>query len=389
MKKILSLLLAVMLIAASTASSLAEGGAPIYDIEMYGYASADFVSTEDGNGYYQPLTWQSFGTADLGDVTDLGGMIDADGNETYVGCAEYINGRVYGYTGFGAYPEAYFSIDFDELASGNLSAVEYTGYTDDVNMHLDMAYDRDTGVLYVLTLDINYQLKLCSVDIASGEKTEIGIPFIEYEDYSADIIYSIAAAHGTLYCLLPAAGAAMNGGSAQLCTIDLETCELSFVGSTGVLSFQQQSITYDYDNEIIVWSQYEFQYGGYSLLRAINPSTGETTTIGTVGSNNGIAYLGLMIPGENNEPVPPTDEPITDAPVTDEPITDAPITDAPITDEPITDAPITDAPVTTDVPVEPTDAPNPPATGAITLIGVGIAAIVGGAGIALFRRKED
>ncbi len=35
------------------------------------------------------------------------------------------------------------------------------------------------------------------------------------------------------------------------------------------------------------------------------------------------------------------------------------------------------------------DAPNPPATGAITLIGAGIAAIVGGAGIALFIKKED
>ncbi len=86
---------------------------------------------------------------------------------------------------------------------------------------------------------------------------------------------------------------------------------------------------------------------------------------------------------------PETPEPITDAPSTDEPNTDEPIvTDEPNTDEPIvTDEPITDAP--TDIPVEPTDAPNPPATGAAALIGVGIAAIVGGAGVILFKRKED
>ena len=121
-----------------------------------------------------------------------------------------------------------------------------------------------------------------------------------------------------------------------------------------------------------------------------------------------------IIPG-GEPPVPPTDAPITDAPITDAPITDAPITDAPITDEPITDEPITDEPITdepitdepitdepgTDEPITdepgvtdeptavPTDAPNPPITGAMSLIGVGIAAIVASAGVVIFRKKEE
>ena len=114
-----------------------------------------------------------------------------------------------------------------------------------------------------------------------------------------------------------------------------------------------------------------------------------------------------IIPGgETPSPEPPiTDEPITDEPITDEPITDEPITDEPITDEPITDEPITDEPITdepgTDEPITdepgvtdeptavPTDAPNPPITGAMSLIGVGIAAIVASAGVVIFRKKEE
>ena len=46
----------------------------------------------------------------------------------------------------------------------------------------------------------------------------------------------------------------------------------------------------------------------------------------------------------------------------------------------------------TEPPVEPTPEPTTPPTpptGTIALVGVGIAALVAGAGIILFRRKED
>ena len=51
---------------------------------------------------------------------------------------------------------------------------------------------------------------------------------------------------------------------------------------------------------------------------------------------------------------------------------------------------ITDEPGVTDEPTAvPTDAPNPPVTGAMSLIGVGIAAIVASAGVVIFRKKEE
>ena len=47
-------------------------------------------------------------------------------------------------------------------------------------------------------------------------------------------------------------------------------------------------------------------------------------------------------------------------------------------------------PIVTDEPTAvPTDAPNPPVTGAMSLIGVGIAAIVASAGVVIFRKKEE
>ena len=51
---------------------------------------------------------------------------------------------------------------------------------------------------------------------------------------------------------------------------------------------------------------------------------------------------------------------------------------------------VTDEPgVTYEPTAVPTDAPNPPITGAMSLIGVGIAAIVASAGVVIFRKKEE
>lgn len=94
-------------------------------------------------------------------------------------------------------------------------------------------------------------------------------------------------------------------------------------------------------------------------------------------------YANFESTGETPEP---TDEPIpTDDPVpTDDPIpTDEPIP----TDDPVS----TDEPIPTDDPTEPTqnpDVPSIPSTGAVSLIGIGIAAVAAGAA-AFFTRKED
>ena len=77
----------------------------------------------------------------------------------------------------------------------------------------------------------------------------------------------------------------------------------------------------------------------------------------------------------------PTQAPETQAPAT----SDAPETQAPVTsDAPASQAPASQAPAT----AKPTTGPVPP-TGAAALVGAGIAAIAAGAGIVIFRKKED
>lgn len=81
-----------------------------------------------------------------------------------------------------------------------------------------------------------------------------------------------------------------------------------------------------------------------------------------------------------NPDTPPTEEPPTEEPPTEEPPTEEPPTEEPPTEEPPTEVPPTE---------EPTDQPTPPTTGAITMIGLGVAAVATAAGVVIFRKKED
>ena len=103
--------------------------------------------------------------------------------------------------------------------------------------------------------------------------------------------------------------------------------------------------------------------------------------------------------------VPPTEVPPTEVPPTEFPPTEVPPTEVPPTEVPPTEVPEEPTPVPeepTEVPEEPTEVPEEPTevpptdeptpvppTGAIALVGVGIAAIAAGAGVVIFRKKED
>ena len=95
---------------------------------------------------------------------------------------------------------------------------------------------------------------------------------------------------------------------------------------------------------------------------------------------------GIVTPVEVVEPTEPVVEPTEPVVEPTEPVVET-------TEEPVEP---TEAPVEpTEAPVEPTVAPTnaptpkPPVTGAISLAGLGIAAIAAGAGIVIFRKKED
>ena len=76
-----------------------------------------------------------------------------------------------------------------------------------------------------------------------------------------------------------------------------------------------------------------------------------------------------------------------DTPVTEPPVTEPPVTEPPATDEPVEPI-VTDEPAPVET-TEPAPGPKPPVTGAASLIGLSIVAIAAGAGIVIFRKKED
>ena len=95
----------------------------------------------------------------------------------------------------------------------------------------------------------------------------------------------------------------------------------------------------------------------------------------------GVSWSYVEEPIETEEPI------VTEPPVeTEEPI----VTEPPVeTEEPVDPS---DAPVDpSDAPVDPSASPVPgtPATGGIALVGVGVAAILAGAGVVLAKKKED
>jgi LPXTG-motif cell wall-anchored protein len=129
-----------------------------------------------------------------------------------------------------------------------------------------------------------------------------------------------------------------------------------------------------------------------------------------------IAWRGEVLPADGVEPteapvepVEPTEAPVEPVEPTEEPVepTEAPVEPVEPTEEPVTtEVPIekvTPTPEVTEAPVEPTEAPaeptvapsidpttpGTPATGTVALMGVGVAAIVGGGGAILFRKKNE
>ena len=114
------------------------------------------------------------------------------------------------------------------------------------------------------------------------------------------------------------------------------------------------------------------------------PLNGTNTPIGHFIEN------GVIVVDSEPEITPkPTEPPVTDVPETDAPETYAPETDVPVTDAPETDAPETDAPETDAPTTNEPDNPLIPTTGAISFVGLGVAAVLAGAGACIFRKRKD
>lgn len=358
-------------------------------VQIYGMLAAESLYYSEGSGAYrQPCTWTTFNDVDPEtSVEEIGEQFDANGGEAAVAAAEYVDGYVYGFLGYGYYPEEFFRISFEELQSGSFEPEYYGTYASEDGVVLDMAYNYANETMYYIEISMmTGNVSLNTVDLATGESAYIAEITNDDATLNTNTYYSIAiSTDGVGYVMLSGMGA-IGYGQGMLCEIDLATAHVTRnVCLGGGECYQQQSMTYDHNTGLIYWAQWSNPYGPGNSLRSIDPATGETEYLGVINGDGGCEILGMFIPYDGSEPeptpVPPTEEP-TDIP-TDTP-TDVP-TDVP-TDMP-TDAP-TDVPSGEPATPAPTTPPAP-ATGALSVAAFGLAAIAAGTGAVLFGKRRD
>ncbi|MBR6109023.1 MAG: hypothetical protein IKQ36_04745 [Clostridia bacterium] len=156
--------------------------------------------------------------------------------------------------------------------------------------------------------------------------------------------------------------------------------------------------TEDVPLEVVVHEYYLLPVGG-AKVDLLDVATCENGLV-EIEADTPVTEPPVTEPPVTEPPVtepPVTEPPVTEPPVTEPPVTEPPVTEPPVTEPPVTEPPATDEPVepiVTDEPApvettEPAPGPKPPVTGAASLIGLSIVAIAAGAGIVIFRKKED
>ncbi len=277
-------------------------------VQLYGMIGTESLYYSEGGGYYRkPCTWVNFNDVDPEtSVFDFGGQFGDDGRGVAVAAAEYVDGYIYGFTGYGTRPEEFFKMSFEDFEYAVIEP-EYYGVGFDNYMVLDMAYNYSNETMYYTAVDLNsYETILATVDLVTGESRMIGTitnadPIASFAAY-----FSIAiSTDGTANALRIGSGA-VNYGEAMLCELDLDTAEIiRNIGLTGAPAFQQQSMTYDHNTGVIYWAQWDSPYAPGNLLRVIDPATGESTPCGVINGDGGCEILGMFIPYDGEAPQPP------------------------------------------------------------------------------------
>jgi hypothetical protein len=165
--------------------------------------------------------------------------------------------------------------------------VSFTGTNaDSVGGVIGMAYNHANQTMYGLTTSY----KIVTVDLATGVPTVVA----SINNENAILLLAIDQ-EGNAYGMT-------SGGS--LLAIDLTNGSTAVIGSTGVAANYVQSMTYDFDTDMIYWAQIETatSHGLY----AVNPQTGSAEFLGAIGPG-GVEVMSLYI--KNDLPIDPIEMP--------------------------------------------------------------------------------
>ena len=269
MKKILSLILAALLLCTMAVPAAAEGravpetaaeqaGLPIHtdsgDVMLYGYTCGDWDQSH--YTYY----WLGIPASDPVSYEPIRYM-------NSVGAGAFAGGYVYGYLRYGADPAdaRYFIMDADTFE---------VGYTGVENIYMgEMVYNYANDTMYAFAYYDDYQPTLVTVDLSTGLTTDIGV--LNGVD-AVPLTLSIDR-EGNAYSIVGV------DGNAVLCSLDLETAELTEIGSLDVaVGYYLQSSVWDMETDTLFWAQYDVTDDGKALY-SVDVDACEAERIGTIG----------------------------------------------------------------------------------------------------------
>ncbi len=320
-----------------------------------------------------------------------------EGNQ--VAAAQRVGDKVYGYLR----NNVYFVLDWNSLADGFIDLDFYNPYaniaTDCAFQYVaGMSYDYETDTMYVMVNGSNYidgaMYASCigTVDLETGDVINFTnmVPIHGELDgtFSQEMCAFTVANNSTAYCITDEG---FGSDESRLCYLDVNTGEYIVVGPTGQHGAFEQCMAYDYENDTIYWAQ--SKSSGEGSLCVMDIDSGYANVIGLIGGLGG-QITAMLFDSQSNPPETPTPTETPTQPIETE-TPEPPVTEAPIVTEDPTDTPEdpTDGPGETDAPGATDDPGTPgtdiPSTGAISLIGVGVAAVLAGSGVVILRKKEE
>lgn len=255
---------------------------------FYGYRRYSIIPS----GIYLHATdayngWYSFETAD----TMLMHTSMYKTGETQVAAAEYVDGYILGVDTEGTI----FTMragSWDRRILGELT-LEGERY-----LALDMAFDYTTKTMYLLTDERNPKEggHLVKLDYLTGQLTDQGL-VSGMDSYgltlacdNQGVLYTVDCETGGLY------------------TLDRDTAKASFVGATGYLPQEQQSMTVDHKTDRLYWAAYQ-GFTGANVFYEVDKQSGQLTTLAVTEYNG--QMTGLYKPWQSGQTLYPTDAPVT------------------------------------------------------------------------------
>ena len=218
---------------------------PVVNIE--GFATYDLANSGlAGN-------WIGFSDNDPATVNVLGAM----NGEAWAGA--FAGGSVYGYIhSNGSAGHSFYVMDTETYT------VSYPGTTaDSVGGVIGMAYNHANQTMYGLSTNN----EIVTVDLATGAPT---------------VVASIDNGNIMLLLAIDQQGNAYGmTGAGNLLSIDLTNGSTALIGPTGIAANYVQSMTYDFETNMIYWAQiYDMNTHG---LYAVDPETGSAELLGDIG----------------------------------------------------------------------------------------------------------